>query len=179
METPISSSQPQSQPQPHHPVTGTGGGAVAASSILPTTTQVSTVITSLENLIEADSSAILGDLDLLTKLNNAAVDRYRSMTDAAKGLENDSEYLRQRYAELKKYTRQVDDIDQRVGDLEKLVKELDEWCSELEVKVKRIGSAKRWRSNRTFQSLYKYFLHYRIVHFFTAYIPKIAFTDGI
>lgn len=34
-------------------------------------------------------------------------------------------------AELKKYTRQVDDIDSRVGDLEKLVKELDEWCSEL------------------------------------------------
>lgn len=34
-------------------------------------------------------------------------------------------------AELKKYTRQVDDVEQRVGDLEKLVKELDEWCSEL------------------------------------------------
>lgn len=66
------------------------------SNNLPPTAQVSSVLSSLENLIEADSSAILGDLDLLAKLNNAAVDRYRSMTDAAKGLEVDSEYLQQR-----------------------------------------------------------------------------------
>lgn len=79
------------------------------------------------------------------------------MTEAAMGLETDSEYLRGRCkyrhilhlvgwrfgrggganwelrvdAELKKYTKQVDEIDERVGDLEKLVKELDEWCGEL------------------------------------------------
>lgn len=34
-------------------------------------------------------------------------------------------------AELNRYTKQVDEIDQRVGDLEKLVQELNEWCSEL------------------------------------------------
>ncbi|KAF3914402.1 hypothetical protein ABW21_db0206094 [Orbilia brochopaga] len=104
---------------------------------------VQTVLSSLENLIEADSSAILGDLDLLHKINEAARERYKAMTDAATGLENDSDYLRGKYAELKKYTKQVDEIDERVGDLEKLVKELDEWCSELEVKVKRLSSQKR------------------------------------
>ncbi|KAF3110139.1 hypothetical protein TWF706_000876 [Orbilia oligospora] len=107
------------------------------------TTAVQTVLSSLENLIEADSSAILGDLDLLHKINEAARERYKAMTEAAVGLETDSEYLRGRYAELKKYTKQVDDIDERVGDLEKLVKELDEWCSELEVKIKRLGNQKR------------------------------------
>ncbi|EWC47550.1 hypothetical protein DRE_03170 [Drechslerella stenobrocha 248] len=60
------------------------------------TTAVQTVISSLENLIEADSSAILGDLDLLHKINEAARDRYKAMTDAAIGLETDSEYLRER-----------------------------------------------------------------------------------
>ncbi|KAK6535374.1 hypothetical protein TWF694_001835 [Orbilia ellipsospora] len=104
---------------------------------------VQTVLTSLENLIEADSSAILGDLDLLYKINEATREKYKAMTEAAMGLETDGEYLRGKYAELKKYTKQVDDIDERVGDLEKLVKELDEWCSELEVKVKRLGNQKR------------------------------------
>ncbi|KAF3933435.1 hypothetical protein ABW19_dt0210333 [Dactylella cylindrospora] len=107
------------------------------------TTAVQTVLASLENLIEADSSAILGDLDLLHKINEGARERYKAMTEAAMGLETDSQYLRERYAELKKYTKQVDDIDERVGDLEKLVKELDEWCSELEVKVKRLGNQRR------------------------------------
>ncbi|KAF3144761.1 hypothetical protein TWF569_006961 [Orbilia oligospora] len=68
------------------------------------TTAVQTVLSSLENLIEADSSAILGDLDLLHKINEAARERYKAMTEAAVGLETDSEYLRGRCKYKKKTT---------------------------------------------------------------------------
>ncbi|EPS45015.1 hypothetical protein H072_1009 [Dactylellina haptotyla CBS 200.50] len=130
-------------PTPIFPLPSASAANPAYSGNHPSSA-VQTVLSSLENLIEADSSAILGDLDLLYKINEAARERYKSMTEATMGLETDGEYLRGKSdAELKKYTKQVDDIDERVGDLEKLVKELDEWCSELEVKVKRLGSQKR------------------------------------
>lgn len=34
-------------------------------------------------------------------------------------------------AEVNKYIKQVDELDERVGDLEKIVKELEEWTGEL------------------------------------------------
>ncbi|KAK6345510.1 hypothetical protein TWF718_007424 [Orbilia javanica] len=136
--------QPTPFPLPGTTTTTTpNNGTTSTSPQNHPTGAVQTVLSSLENLIEADSSAILGDLDLLFKINEAARERYKAMTEAAVGLETDSEYLRGRYAELKKYKKQVDDIDERVGDLEKLVKELDQWCSELEVKIKKLGNQKR------------------------------------
>ena len=54
------------------------------------------VVQNLEDVIEADTAAILGDLDLLTKVNVAARERYKSMTEATSGLEDDSEYLREK-----------------------------------------------------------------------------------
>ncbi|KAI5800028.1 biogenesis of lysosome-related organelles complex-1 subunit 2-domain-containing protein, partial [Geopyxis carbonaria] len=115
----------------------------------------------LENLIQLDTEATVGDLDLLVNVNKHAAERYRAMADAAVGLETDAEYLKTKYAEVNKYIKQVDELDERVGDLEKIVKELEEWTGELgasvpccffqlvatnvlvEIKVRRLAPPKR------------------------------------
>ncbi|TGZ79799.1 hypothetical protein EX30DRAFT_372815 [Ascodesmis nigricans] len=95
-------------------------------------------IASLENLIRLDTEATIGDLELLVRVNQNAAQRYRAMADAAEGLQTDSDYLSGKYAEVSKYIKQVDELDDRVGELEKVVRELEEWTGELEVKVRRL-----------------------------------------
>lgn len=82
------------------------------------------------------------------RVNQHAAQRYRAMADAAEGLGVDAEYLTGRCkfvcetgvnmmelmfvdAEVEKYINQVDDLDTRVEELEKVVRELDEWTGEL------------------------------------------------
>jgi len=96
-----------------------------------TANNVNDVLATLENVIRADTEATVGDLDLLNRINLHATERYKAIADAAVGLETDSEYLGQKYAEIEKYKQQVDNLDERVGDLEAIVKELEEWTGEL------------------------------------------------
>ncbi|KAL7270684.1 hypothetical protein RUND412_006599 [Rhizina undulata] len=105
-----------------------------------TSNNVNDVLATLETVIRNDTEATLGDLELLNRVNVHTRERYKAMADAAVGLETDSEYLDQKYADIIKYTKQVDDLEERVGDLEKIVSELEEWTSELEVKVRRLSS---------------------------------------
>jgi len=81
----------------------------------------------------------VGDLDLLVRVNKHAAERYKTMADAAEGLETDSEYLTTKYSEINRYIRQVDDLEESVTDLEAIVKELEEWTGELEIKARRIA----------------------------------------
>jgi 5'-deoxynucleotidase YfbR-like HD superfamily hydrolase len=85
----------------------------------------------LENLIRLDTESTVGDLDLLVRVNKHAAERYKAMADAAEGLETDSEHLKAKYAEVQKYVKQVDELDERVTDLEAIVRELEEWTGEL------------------------------------------------
>jgi uncharacterized protein YoxC len=93
----------------------------------------------------------VGDLDLLVRVNKHAAERYKTMADAAEGLETDSEYLTTKCAyssvqtrrrritfaelqsdsEVNRYIKQVDDLGESVTDLEAIVKELEEWTGEL------------------------------------------------
>ncbi|ODQ63570.1 hypothetical protein NADFUDRAFT_47948 [Nadsonia fulvescens var. elongata DSM 6958] len=98
---------------------------------------VSTALGSLSELLAADTSVTLASLDVMDKLNRSAIDRYSKLTQAAEGLDNDREYLKSVYAEIEKYTKQVDSIEHYVDDLEQVTKELDEWSRELEVKSRR------------------------------------------
>ncbi|KAH0614678.1 uncharacterized protein H6S33_000314 [Morchella sextelata] len=104
-----------------------------------TSNSVNDVLASLENVIRADTEATIGDLDLLNRINLHAKERYQAMANAAEGLQTDSEYLTQKYADIEKYKNQVDVLDERVGDLEAVVKELEEWTGELEIKVRRLA----------------------------------------
>ncbi|KAF8539915.1 biogenesis of lysosome-related organelles complex-1, subunit 2 [Trichophaea hybrida] len=102
------------------------------------TSAVNDTLATLESLIRLDTEATVGDLDLLVRVNKHAAERYKAMADAAEGLETDSEHLRVKYAEVTKYVKQVDELDERVSDLEAIVKELEEWTGELEIKLRRI-----------------------------------------
>ncbi|RPB05555.1 hypothetical protein L873DRAFT_806290 [Choiromyces venosus 120613-1] len=104
-----------------------------------TANNVNDVLATLENVIRADTEATVGDLDLLNRINLHATERYKAIADAAVGLETDSEYLGQKYAEIEKYKQQVDNLEERVGDLEAIAKELEEWTGELEIKVRRLS----------------------------------------
>lgn len=101
---------------------------------------------SLESVIRLDTEATTGDLDLLVRINKNAAGRYAAMADAAKELESDSGYLRNKCmfgcsrqllrlsgvdSEVDKYIKQIDELDERVEELEKIAKELDEWTGEL------------------------------------------------
>ena len=105
----------------------------------------------LEAVIQLDTEATVGDLDLLVRVNKHAAERYKTMADAAEGLETDSEYLTikcaycsvqtrrlrimftelQSDSEVNRYIKQVDDLEESVTDLEAIVKELEEWTGEL------------------------------------------------
>ncbi|CCX32098.1 biogenesis of lysosome-related organelles complex-1, subunit 2 [Pyronema domesticum] len=111
---------------------------MAASAQRDPTNAVNDTLASLENLIRLDTESTVGDLDLLVRVNKHAAERYKAMTDAAEGLETDSEHLKAKYAEVQKYVKQVDELDERVTDLEAIVRELEEWTGELEIKVRRI-----------------------------------------
>ncbi|KAA8893940.1 biogenesis of lysosome-related organelles complex-1, subunit 2 [Sphaerosporella brunnea] len=102
------------------------------------TNAVNDTLATLESVVRLDTEATVGDLDLLVRVNKHAAERYKAMADAAEGLETDSEYLKSKYAEVNKYIKQVDELDERVSDLEAIVRELEEWAGELEVKVRRI-----------------------------------------
>jgi len=102
------------------------------------TNAVNDTLATLESLIRLDTEATVGDLDLLVRVNKHAAERYKAMADAAEGLETDSDHLRAKYAEVTKYVKQVDELDERVSDLEAIVKELEEWTGELEIKLRRI-----------------------------------------
>lgn len=110
------------------------------------TSGINDALAKLETVIQLDTEATIGDLDLLVRINKHAAERYKSMADAAKGLDTDAQYLKTKYAEVNKYIKQVDDLDERVGDLEAIVRELEEWTGELEVKVRRIASPPPRRS---------------------------------
>ena len=60
----------------------------------PTPTSITSTLTALSETVTADTTATIGDLDLLVKVNKAAATRYRTMGDAAEGLHTDAEYLK-------------------------------------------------------------------------------------
>lgn len=105
-----------------------------------TENSVNEALASLESVIRLDTEATTGDLDLLVRINKNAAGRYAAMADAAKELESDSGYLRNKYSEVDKYIKQIDELDERVEELEKIAKELDEWTGELEAKIRRMLS---------------------------------------
>lgn len=99
---------------------------------------VDKTIASLESVVQADSNCLIDELDCLERVNNGTAIKYRSIANAAQGLNTDATHLKAGYQDIRRYVAQVDEIEVQVAKIEALVKELDSWSRAVQTKCDRM-----------------------------------------
>jgi hypothetical protein len=101
----------------------------------------------LAEYIALESEDANADLDVLQKLNDAALEKYQSMLGFAKTLETSSADMHARFRELLPYFSKIDEVERATAELEKAVFVLDDYSRNLERKFVQLFSS-IYRSDR-------------------------------
>ncbi|CAJ0579553.1 unnamed protein product, partial [Mesorhabditis spiculigera] len=92
-------------------------------------------------LLESQIQGTIDEYKLLEDMNNATAQRYTDMKTVAEGVSSKLDRLNEKYASLKPYLKQIDEMEVSTRKLEEAVNVLDTYVAALEGKLQTIQAS--------------------------------------
>eukprot|EP00744_Colponema_vietnamica_P023603 GILI01034206.1.p1 GENE.GILI01034206.1~~GILI01034206.1.p1 ORF type:complete len:137 (-),score=31.39 GILI01034206.1:33-443(-) len=100
--------------------------------------KVNSMFANISQFLSDEMSANTMDYELIAALNNAALEKYKHLTNVAAKINASMLDAAAKYKELQPYLEQIDEIDRSINSLEQVINMLDDVTKRLEVKTREL-----------------------------------------